>query len=162
MLFDNVYIYYIILYLFIYNISLYILFNILNYFYIELKTLNLLNKLNNFYVFKIWTLVILFSIAGIPPFFGFFIKLTLIYSISYVSFIISLPLTVLIIISLYFYLQNVRYLMWLDDTNIKQINWSTTHLTLYLFYINTFLIFFLIYGFFLYDDVILLLMVLFL
>lgn len=104
-------IYYIISYLFIYNLSVYLLFSVFMNSFSEMKLSNLLYKLNNLSIFRIIIIISLCSIAGIPPFIGFFLKLTLIYYISFSSYIIILMLSTLLLISLYFYLQNLRYLM---------------------------------------------------
>ncbi len=101
---------------------------------------------------------ILLSIAGIPPFFGFFIKLTLIYYISISSFLWCLLFTVVLLVSLYFYVQNLRFLMWLDDDSIKNNNWSLKFIKINLMIILICFSFILIYGALLYDDLILLIL----
>jgi len=151
-------IFYIFLYLFIYNSSLYIFFIILNYFIFELKTTNLFNKLNNIYNFKISMIYLLLSIAGIPPFFGFFIKLTLLYYIAVNSFLWCLLFTITLLISLYFYLQNIRFLMWLDNDLIKSNNWHIKFIKISLIFNLLIISFVLIGGVFLYDDLILIIL----
>lgn len=158
MLYNDLSIFYIFIYLMMYNFSLYCFFIILNYFISDIKTINLFNKLNNFYNFKITMAYILLSIAGIPPFFGFFIKLTLIYYISISSFLWCLLFTVVLLVSLYFYVQNLRFLMWLDDDSIKNNNWSLKFIKINLMIILICFSFILIYGALLYDDLILLIL----
>lgn len=156
MLFNNISICYVSLYLIIYNISLYIFITTLNYFYSEIKTLNLLHKLNNILIFRLWTAIVLFSIAGIPPFFGFFIKLTLLYYINSNTFMISLIFTVFLLINLYFYLQNIRYFMWVDCDDIKLNNWNIKFIKITNMLLCISFLFILCYGFLIYDDLILL------
>ena len=49
--------------------------------------------------------------AGVPPFWGFFSKLFIFLAILNTSLsVLFLPLLILLIISLYFYVQNVRFL----------------------------------------------------
>lgn len=146
---------YVTLYIIIYNLSLYTLVTILSYFHIEIKTLNLLNKMNNIFIFKTWSLIILFSVSGIPPFFGFFIKLTLLYYITSNSFLISFVFTVFLLINLYFYLQNIRYFMWTDSDFLKLNNWNLKFIKLNSVEFSITLISILIYGMFMYDDLIL-------
>jgi len=156
MLFNNSSICYISLYLITYNISLYIFTTVLTYFYAEIKTLNLLHKLNNVLIFRLWAALVLFSIAGIPPFFGFFIKLTLLYYINSNTFSISLLFTIFLLINLYFYLQNIRYFMWIDSDDLKLNNWNLKFIKIANIYICIFFLFFICYGVFIYDDLILL------
>lgn len=158
MLYNDLSVFYIFLYLFIYNSSLYIFFIILNYFIFEIKTMNLFNKLNNIYNFKIVMICILLSIAGIPPFFGFFIKLTLLYYIVNNSFLWCLLFVIVLLISLYFYLQNIRFLMWLDNDLIKQNNWHIKFIKINLIFNLLLISFVLINGVFLYDDLILIIL----
>lgn len=110
---------YLYIYLISYNIGLFILFCIfINIFY-ELNFLNLLTKLTNNFNFKILIIIALFSIAGIPPFFGFFIKITLLYNITIKSYLFIINFSILLLISLYFYLQNIKYLMILNNDSVK-------------------------------------------
>jgi len=54
---------------------------------------------------------VFFSIAGVPPFSGFFAKLNVIAIISLASSLFLLLLAPFLFASLYFYIQNVRYLL---------------------------------------------------
>lgn len=55
--------------------------------------------------------VFLFSLAGVPPFIGFFSKVYLLNLLVTQSFFVLYPLfIILLIFGLYFYVQNLRYL----------------------------------------------------
>lgn len=143
---------YLYIYLISYNIGLFILFCIfINIFY-ELNFLNLLTKLTNNFNFKILIIIALFSIAGIPPFFGFFIKITLLYNITIKSYLFIINFSILLLISLYFYLQNIKYLMILNNDSVKLDCWNLKLLNINLFYYTLVVTSFLIFGVFLFDD----------
>jgi NADH-quinone oxidoreductase subunit N len=148
--------YYIITYLIVYNISLALLFSILLHSTVDLKFNNLINKLNNKALFKFYFTISILSIAGIPPLFGFFLKLTLIYYISISSYMVIILLGTFLLISLYFYIQNLRYLMWLEDESVKTNNLYIKLIPTKLINITNFSSTFLILGLFFYDDIILL------
>lgn len=100
------------IYMFIYNLSLISIFWTLHQFIsFNFKTLFSFNDLKFNFYFVTSTAIILFSIAGVPPFLGFFSKLliliTLINSNFYFFYIFFF---VLLFLGLYFYLQNIRFL----------------------------------------------------
>ena len=99
-------------YMFIYNISLIFLFWLIQQIiYSHLKTLFSLNdfKLNNFYLVIITVLI--FSIAGVPPFLGFFTKLLILVMLLHTNFIhLYIVFFIILLFSLYFYIQNIRFL----------------------------------------------------
>lgn len=146
---------YIFSYLLIYNISLYILFNVLILSFIDIKFSNFLFKLNNVSSLRLLTLITLFSISGIPPFIGFFVKMSLLYYISFTSYMLLLILCFVLFIGLYFYLQNIRYLMWLEDDSVKLNNFNIKYINLNLHALLIFFSYILLNGFFIYDDLIL-------
>ena len=100
------------LYLSFYNLSLVVLFwSLLS---IQSKNSQSLYSLGHFRFnnFIIITLsVSIFSIAGIPPFMGFFAKILVMTSILSNQFILLYwILTPLLLLTLYFYIQNIRFL----------------------------------------------------
>jgi len=99
-------------YMFIYNTSLITLFwvlftSVLTHF----KTLQSFNNFsfNSFYLFTIT--ILLFSMAGVPPFIGFFSKLFILTLLLNNSFVILYSVFFIVLFfGLYFYMQNIRYL----------------------------------------------------
>ena len=64
--------------------------------------------------------IFLFSLAGVPPFMGFFNKLYLMSFMVNSCFFIFYPLLlILLLIGLYFYVQNIRFL---HSTNYSRLN----------------------------------------
>lgn len=69
-------------------------------------------------------LVLLLSMAGIPPFIGFFSKIFIIHLlVSHGFFLIYLLLIVVFLLGLYFYMQNVRFI---NSTNLEKISYPST------------------------------------
>ena len=99
-------------YMIFYNLTLLGFFWIVNSSVItNLKTLYSLNtfSFNSFYLFFIT--VFLFSLAGVPPFTGFFNKLFLFNLIFQNGFFLFYSLFLIILLtSLYFYMQNLRFI----------------------------------------------------
>lgn len=103
---------YIVLYLALYNISMVVVFSIIwGASALKLRTLNSLKSLSSNPFKKYLLLLVFFSIAGVPPFSGFFAKLNVIAIISLASSLFLLLLAPFLFASLYFYIQNVRYLL---------------------------------------------------
>ena len=99
-------------YLAIYNLTLigffWILFSLIN---LRIKTLHSFNmfSFDSFYLFVIT--IILFSLAGVPPFMGFFNKVYLLNLISQNNFFLfNFLLLVILMFGLYFYMQNLRFI----------------------------------------------------
>jgi len=98
--------------MFVYNLSLIVIFWVLQQF-INLNFKVLFSfadlKLNPFLLTSIT--IALFSIAGVPPFLGFFTKVIILISlINSNFFIFFIFFFALLFFSLYFYLQNLRFL----------------------------------------------------
>jgi len=142
----------------IYNISLTIFFwTIFNVINTQFKTLNSFNgfSFNSFYVIVLT--ILLFSMAGVPPFIGFFSKLFIItLLVNNAFFILYTLFFIILLIGLYFYVQNIRFL---HSTNFSSLNYSyitnERHVLVYYYFTITFLFFF-IFGTFYIDDFILL------
>ena len=110
------------MYFFIYNITLINIFWVLLLLIInQFLTLQSFNNFsfNSFYVFVLTTL--LFSIAGVPPFVGFFSKLlALVPSVNNDFFLMYSFLFIILFVGLYFYIQNIRFL---HSTNYNTFNY---------------------------------------
>lgn len=99
-------------YLTIYNLTLvgffWIILSIIN---LKLKTLYSLNMLSFDSFFMLAVTIILFSLAGVPPFMGFFNKIYILNLLSQNNFFLfNFLLLVILMFSLYFYMQNLRFL----------------------------------------------------
>ena len=143
--------------MFIYNLSLIIIFwTLFQFISFNFKTIYSFNDLKFNYYFVTILSVSLFSIAGVPPFLGFFSKLLiLILLVNSGFFLFFIFFFGLLFFGLYFYLQNIRFLY---STGVGKINYShnsNLRITSLYFYITSFFIFFLIFGFFFMDDLIL-------
>lgn len=141
-------------YLTIYNLTLLGLFwVIISFFNVRLKTLYSFNMFgfDSFFVFFIT--VFLFSLAGVPPFMGFFNKLYLLNLISQNKFfLLNFLLLLILMFGLYFYMQNLRFI---HSTNLQ----STTkpylvneRTVINVYYYLLVLVFILINGFFLAEN----------
>jgi NADH:ubiquinone oxidoreductase subunit 2 (subunit N) len=102
------------------------------------------------------TAIILFSIAGIPPFIGFFSKLLILLTLVSSFFIFFfIFFFVLLFFGLYFYLQNLRFLY---STVVGVVSYTyiysqRTHTSFFL--IINFSLIFIIFGFIIFDDILL-------
>lgn len=99
-------------YMIFYNLTLLGFFWVMNSSIImNSKTLHSLNtfSFNSFYLFFIT--VFLFSLAGVPPFTGFFNKL-FIFNLIFQNgfFLLYTLLLIILLVGLYFYMQNIRFL----------------------------------------------------
>jgi len=145
-------------YMFIYNISLTILFwTLFNSILTNFKTLHSFQgfTFNSFYL-TIITLII-FSMAGVPPFIGFFSKLFILTLLINNSFVLLYTLFfILLFIGLFFYIQNIRFI---HSTNSTETNYTTLNnnervIPLY-YYITLNFIILLLIGLVYIDDILL-------
>jgi len=141
-------------YMFIYNLSLISFFwTLFNLFLTKIKTLYSFNNYTytSFYNFIITILI--FSMAGVPPFLGFFSKLFILILLINNTFFIFYFIFFLILFSgLYFYIQNMRFLHSTkakSNSNFYILN-SRNVLAYYYFIINILII--IIFGFYFIDD----------
>ncbi len=145
------------IYMFIYNISLIIIFwTLFQFISFNFKTIYSFSDLKFNFYFVILISIILFSIAGVPPFIGFFSKLLiLIVLLNSGFFFFYIFFFGLLFFGLYFYLQNIRFLY---STGVSKINYSYNFnlriATIY-FYLTFFFIFFILFGFLFMDEFIL-------
>ena len=100
------------LYMFLYNLTMLGIFWIIkSILSINFKTLYSFNifSFDSFYLF--FLTIFLFSLAGVPPFIGFFNKLFLLnLLVEYSFYLLYFLLFVILIVGLYFYMQNLRFL----------------------------------------------------
>ena len=121
---------------------------------LKLKTLYAFNNFS-FSSYNIFLItVILFSVSGVPPFAGFFTKLLVfILNIANSFFLFYTLFFVIVFLSLYFYIQNIRFL---HSTNYQtnQVPYvGNERLILTFFYLSIFLLIILISGFILFDEI---------
>ena len=144
-------------YMFIYNLSLINIFWTMQQFVnSNFKTIYSFSEFK-FNFFLITTITItLFSMAGVPPFLGFFTKLLiLLILLNSNFFLLYIFFFALLFFGLYFYLQNIRFLN-NKNTGKTFYNNSLNLTQSSLFFIVTFtILFFLIFGFIFLDDIIL-------
>jgi NADH:ubiquinone oxidoreductase subunit 2 (subunit N) len=145
------------IYMFIYNISLIVIFWTLHQFVsFNFKTLYSFTDLKFNYYFTTVLAIVLFSMAGVPPFLGFFSKLLILILLINSNFFFFYTFFFgLLFFGLYFYLQNIRFLY---STGVGKMNYAHVGFlrTTSLYYLITlFFIFFLIFGFAFMDDLVL-------
>ena len=143
--------------MFIYNLSLIIIFwTLFQFISFNFKTIYSFSDLKFNYYFVTILSISLFSIAGVPPFLGFFSKLLiLILLVNSGFFLFFIFFFGLLFFGLYFYLQNIRFLY---STGVGKLHYShnfNLRISSLYFYYTFFFIFFLIFGFFFMDDLIL-------
>lgn len=142
-------------YIFIYNLSLIPVFAVL--FQLKNSTTKTINLFNSFSFNPTLTKTLLISFlsaAGIPPFLGFFSKIFIftLLSSNFLS-IIFVVFFVLLFTSLYFYMQNIRFLNTSNASNQNMIFERNVRLTFSFYYTGFPVLFMLIFGFTLIDDV---------
>jgi NADH:ubiquinone oxidoreductase subunit 2 (subunit N) len=145
-------------YMFIYNLSLisffWTFFSLVNSNSSSLYSLSYLSY-NSFYNFNFT--VLLFSMAGVPPFIGFFSKLFIILILLNNGFFLLYALLIIVLfLGLYFYVQNIRFL---HSTNHKSANTPdllNERVSLPLIYFAVQLLVFVSLGLSFVDDVVLL------
>ena len=142
------------LYLFIYNISLMIFFwNFQQFSSFFFKSIYSFSSFKFSFYFTISLLITLFSIAGVPPFTGFFTKLLILISVSNSNFFFFYLLFFsLLFIGLYFYIQNIRFLLSSKNDNLNYSFEKIIRTASIYFIISFFIIFFLSIGFIFFDD----------
>lgn len=143
-------------YMAFYNLTLLGFFWIMNSNIIfQLKTLYSLGvfSFNSFYLTFIT--IFLFSLAGVPPFTGFFNKVFIVSSISQQGFFLFyFILFIVLILGLYFYMQNLRFLHSTNFSYIFKPFLGNERVIIALNYYLLFLLFLLINGFFVVEDLI--------
>ncbi len=145
------------IYMFVYNLSLISIFWTLHQFIsFNFKTLFSFNDLKFNFYFVTSTAVLLFSIAGVPPFLGFFSKLLILLILINSNFyFFYIFFFVLLFLGLYFYLQNIRFLYSTANSSLSYSFIPTLRISSLYFNWTFTILFFLMFGCFFIDDVIL-------
>lgn len=145
------------LYMFTYNLSFLIIFWALQSVVLtNVKTLYSFKDFKlNFFLLSTF-LIVLFSIAGVPPFIGFFSKLLILINlINSNFFLFYFFFFSLLFLGLYFYIQNIKYLM---SNNNERTNYAfelTLRFNQAHVLCSLFVLFFICFGVFFFDDLIL-------
>jgi len=109
---------YLFIYMFVYNLSLISFFwSLFSFITINVKTLYTFSEFtqNSFIVLNMS--ILLFSMAGVPPFIGFFSKIfVMVLVLNNFYFMFYFIFFVLLFLGLYFYMQNIRFL---HSTNLR-------------------------------------------
>lgn len=145
------------IYMFVYNLSLIMVFWTLHQFIsFNLKTLYSFNDLKFNYYFTTILSIVLFSMAGVPPFLGFFSKiLILIALVNSNFFLFYIFFFGLLFFGLYFYLQNIRFLHSTSSSKLNYSNIGFMRITSIYYTITFFFLFILLFGFAFMDDIVL-------
>jgi NADH-quinone oxidoreductase subunit N len=141
----------------IYNLSLYLVFSTLCQFLsTDVSTLHSFSSLgmNNFYTKVL--IIALFSMAGVPPFWGFFSKIFIFTLLCTSNFFILFPIFFSILfVGLYFYIQNIRFLNSTALSDFRPTYEFNTRNTPLYYYITFLVLFFLIFGVMFTEDLLL-------
>ena len=146
-------------YMFVYNLSLVTLFWIIfNTVTTKIKTLQSFTGFSFNSFFLTTTTILIFSMAGVPPFIGFLTKIFILTLITNNSFVLLYTIFfVTLFIGLYFYIQNVRFL---HSTNSGGFNYpyvnSSERLVPVFYYFTVFFLTIVILGVITVEDVLLL------
>ncbi len=148
-----------VLYVCAYNLALFLIFWTLSQFVkISTKTIYNFSTLRSEPAAVVTMTIVLFSMAGVPPFLGFFTKLFILYSLLNTGFFyLYFSFFVLLIFSLYFYVQNIRFLHSLSPISLISSVTLEYRLPISYVYINLVLLVIFGCGFFYVDDFFLLL-----
>ena len=142
-------------YLSVYNFTLAFLFWVmLSVLTLKLKTLYAFNNFS-FSSYNIFLItIILFSVSGVPPFAGFFTKLLVfILNIANSFFLFYTLFFVIVFLSLYFYIQNIRFLHSTNYQTVQVPYLVNERIILSFYYLSILLLISLISSFILFDEV---------
>lgn len=146
------------LYVLVYNFTLFLLlWNLSQFSLLSTKTFHSFSDIK-MYPYVIFSLnIIFFSMAGVPPFLGFFTKILILFLlINSAFFLFYFMFLILLLIGLYFYMQNIRFINSLKPSK-KKTPYNFFFFRSVFFYINFIFLFFIITGFIYIDDIILIL-----
>ena len=142
-------------YLSVYNFTLAFLFWVmLSVLTLKLKTLYAFNNFS-FSSYNIFLItIILFSVSGVPPFAGFFTKLLVfILNIANSFFLFYTLFFVIVFLSLYFYIQNIRFLHSTNYQTVQVPYLVNERIILSFYYLSILLLISLISSFILFDEI---------
>lgn len=114
-------------YMFVYNSALVILFLLLfQILQFEVKVTTVFSKFNLNPFLLASLAVIVFSMAGVPPMLGFFTKILILLAILNNSFGVFFSFfCILLLVSLYFYMQNIRFLYANSEEFFESPHWNS-------------------------------------
>jgi len=142
-----------------YLIILFLLFSI--FFSINVKYIKTLNELNitssnNFFIISL--VLVLLSLAGMPPLLGFLGKFLIIIFLLYKNFFFFFFVFVLVnVFMIYFYIQNVRFLVKKTNLNRNNIILGFNNVNLRVVFFINFINFINFFGLFFIEDLIIVL-----
>lgn len=141
-------------YMFIYNFTLLVIFySIFQVVNSKLTTLVNLNQLTSDTFLTKVLIISLFSMAGVPPFWGFFSKLFIFNLLNNFNFfILFIFFFVLVFFGLYFYIQNIRFLNATNSTNFFFVFNNNLRVVPLFYNLTNLLTFFIVSGFVFTDD----------
>jgi NADH:ubiquinone oxidoreductase subunit 2 (subunit N) len=142
-----------------YLIILFLLFSVffsINVKYI--KTLNELNVTSNNNFFMITIILVFLSLAGMPPLLGFLGKFLIIIFLLYKNFFFFFFIFVLInVFMIYFYIQNVRFLVKKTSFNKSSTILSFNNINLKIIFFMNLINFLNFFGLFFIEDIVIIL-----
>jgi len=138
----------------IYNMSLFLIFyTLFQFISFDYKTLYSFSDLGSNNFFTKVLIIALFSMAGVPPFWGFFSKLFIFTLLCNSNFFILFPIFFLILfIGLYFYIQNIRFLNATSGSDFQPVIEQNLRNTPIYFYLTFVFLFLLLFGFIFTED----------
>jgi len=141
-------------YVIVYNFSLIVLFWTLNQFISSnSKTLYAFADLKYNFILVFVITILFLSMAGVPPFLGFFSKLLILISLININFfLLYIFFFGLLFFGLYFYVQNIRFLY---SSNSSQLNYAFLpfmRVQISYLYFTYSILFVLIFGFYFFED----------
>ena len=144
--------------MFVYNLSLLLFFMTL--FQTILTNTKSLQTFTNLGAQNILTkilIILLLSMAGVPPFLGFFTKVLLFILLLNLKFsFVFVVFFSLLLVTLYFYLQNVRFLNATAPAKFVPITDEQLQVAPIFFYTALFGLFYLVFGSLVFEDMLLL------
>jgi len=145
------------LYMLVYNLTLIGFFWVLMSFYnSNFKTLFSFNTFSFNSSYLLFLTIFLFSLAGVPPFIGFFSKVYLLNLLVEQNFSLLFCLfVILLIFGLYFYVQNLRFLHSTNAKSLSKTYISNERYSFVMFYYLISLSFILVNGVFIVEDLLL-------
>jgi NADH:ubiquinone oxidoreductase subunit 2 (subunit N) len=130
--------------------------SLLQFTSIDLKTLHTLSRLGSGVFFSNTLTLALFSMAGVPPFVGFFTKVFIFDLLADVDFFLFYLIAFLVLFAgLYFYIQNIRFLYGAHRSAfVPSVEFGVRTAPIY-YYVTITALTFLVFGAFLLEEVLL-------
>jgi NADH-quinone oxidoreductase subunit N len=141
----------------IYNVAIYTIFiTLFQFTHSTYKTIYSFIDLGASNFFSKVLIISLFSMAGVPPFWGFFSKIFVFSLLCNSNFFILFPIFfILLFVSLYFYIQNIRFLNSTSGSKFTPIMGLQQRVVPLYYYITLSSLFLITFGIFYTEDLIL-------